>query len=423
MSDPLSLLPFALAARGGRIDDIPVEQTVAAGVTLLRRSVPVVRALTSRRSAILLPTSPAFLTALAASDGRGAVLVNPLAAPREIAHQFADANVGVVFTNSALATRLPAGFPHVLLDDAPRTAKVVIGGESRSIDLGEHFGLELEGDETAEGADEEAAIVYTSAMNGSPLGAILTHRNLIGNARATVDAAGFSRDDVTLSVLPYSHLFGLVVTGAAPLLAGGRVVTMGRFNAVRAIEFLEQGAITSIMGVPAVFAAIIALLAKRRQPLRAPALRLSICGGAVLPGETQDRWTELTGVELRQGYGLTEAGPVCLCNGVSEPNRRGTLGSPLPGIEVSIRHPVSYSAGSRGTPERPMPETAHEVEGEICVRGGNVFRGYVGDRPGLEVRGGWLHTGDRGRMHASGVVRFTVESCLCSSSSWPIRYR
>src|SRR5919107_6128601 len=109
MTDPLALLPLALAAGGGRVDQYEAQQLVAAGLTLLQRSATLVRALSGRRSAVLLPTSPAFVTALAASEGRGAVLVNPLAARAEIADQLADAGVGAVFTTSAFATRLPGG--------------------------------------------------------------------------------------------------------------------------------------------------------------------------------------------------------------------------------------------------------------------------------------------------------------------------
>src|SRR3954467_6785919 len=103
MPDPFSLLALAAAAHGGRIDEFETQQLVAAGLTLLQRSAPLVRALSGRRSAILLPTSPQFFVALAASEGRGAVLINPLASRYEIAHQIADANVGAVFTNSAFA--------------------------------------------------------------------------------------------------------------------------------------------------------------------------------------------------------------------------------------------------------------------------------------------------------------------------------
>src|SRR5437763_16013788 len=113
MPDPFSLLALAAAAHGGRIDEFETQQLVAAGLTLLQRSAPLVRALSGARSAILLPTSPQCFVALAASEGRGAVLVDPLASPYEIAHQLSDANVGAVFTNAALAANLPANVPRV----------------------------------------------------------------------------------------------------------------------------------------------------------------------------------------------------------------------------------------------------------------------------------------------------------------------
>ena len=191
MTDPLAVLPLAAAAGGGRLDAHDASTLVASGLTLLRRSATLVRALQDRRSAILLPTSPAFLIALAASEGRGAVLINPLAAPAEIAYQMEDAGVGAVFTTEALASRLPADVPRVLLDDAPRSARVVAGGATAEIALAmahRREALDLEGSTEVEGRDEEAAIVYTSAMAGRPLGAIVTHRNLLSNARATIQA-------------------------------------------------------------------------------------------------------------------------------------------------------------------------------------------------------------------------------------------
>lgn len=394
MSDPLALLPLALAAGGGRVDDFEAQQLVAAGLTLLQRSAPLVRALGGRRSAILLPTSPAFLTALAASEGRGAVLINPLAAPAEIAFQLADADVGAVFTDTSLASRIPAGVALVLLDDSPRFAKVVVGGAATNVDLGAHHGLDLTGDTGTPGRDEEAAIVYTSAMAGTPLGAILTHRNLLHNARATVEAGGNVPSDHVLALLPLAHLFGLTVTFASPLLAGGRVTTAARFNPARALDTIEQNGITEVVGVPAVFHTLLANIA-RRGTWRGDSLRLCICGGAVLGRELQDRWFDATGVELRQGYGLTEAGPVCLFNRVDLPNRRGSLGVPFPGVDVDIQDVNTGASVPRG------------AEGEIAVRGNSVSPGYVkhGER-GLERRGGWLLTGDLGVANADETVTF-----------------
>ncbi|GJG85242.1 long-chain-fatty-acid--CoA ligase [Gemmatimonadetes bacterium T265] len=413
MPDPLAVVPYALAAAGGRVDaagssdsagvqHFDAGQLTAAGLTLLRRSAPLVRALAGRRAAILLPTSPAFLVALAACEGRGAVLVNPLAAPPEIADQLADADVGAVFTIGALAARLPAGTPHVLLDAVPAAARVVAAdGTTRDLDLAAHAGdaLALEGSRGAEGRDEEAAVVYTSAMRGRSLGAVLTHRNLLSNARATVEAGGLRADDHALAVLPFSHLFGLVVAGLAPLLAGARVTTMARFNPITAADLIARGGVTFLVGVPAVFAALVQA-AERRGGLGANALRTCICGGAPLPVALQERWHAVTGAELRQGYGLTEAGPVCLFNRVDRPNRRGTLGVPFPGVAVAVRD------------EQTGAPCATGARGEICVCGPNVGPGYVsGGADGLGrwpdvPRDSWLRTGDLGSADADGYVTF-----------------
>jgi long-chain acyl-CoA synthetase len=414
VSNPLALLPLALAAGGGRIgtagtdpsDFFEAQQLVAAGLTLLQRSAPLVRALSGRRSAILLPTSPAFLTALSASEGRGAVLVNPLAAPAEIAFQIRDANVGAVFTTSALAPRLPADVAMVLLDDAPRMARVVVAGAMREVDLGSHHGLSLEGERDAEGRDEEAAIVYTSAMRGTPLGAVLTHRNLLANARSTVEALAVVPDDHVLALLPFAHLFGLTVTGSAPLLVGARVSTMERFHPVRAAELLGTDGITTVVGVPAVFHSLLGAIERRGIDLRASPLRLIVCGGAPLPIALQERWAEVTGVEMRQGYGLTEASPVSLFNRVDRPNVRGSLGVPFPGVDVAILPPTDYGSATDGPDARVAPLRDDEA-GEIAVRGASVFRGYLrAGAAGLPRRGDWLMTGDRGVRSGDGSIRF-----------------
>jgi long-chain acyl-CoA synthetase len=410
VSNPLALVPLAIAAGGGRIsavgDGAPVfeaQQLIAAGLTLLQRSAPLVRALSGRRSAILLPTSPAYLTALAASDGRGAVLINPLAAVAEVAFQCADANVGAIFTTTAFASRLPAGVVVVLLDDAPARATVVADGRTTEVDLGSHHGLSLEGERDVDGRDEEVAVVYTSAMRGTALGAVLTHRNLLANARSTIEALAITSDEHVLAALPYAHLFGLTVTATAPLILGGRVTTMERFNPLKAIELMQNG-VTLLVGVPAVYHALLTAITRKGVDLRDSALRLAICGGAPLSVELQDRWAESTGHELRQGYGLTEAGPVCLVNRVDRPNVRGTMGTALPRVDVGIFPPARYDSVVHDEPE--VGALADGTEGEICVRGENVFRGYLHNAQGLPRRGPWVCTGDRGVREADGSVRF-----------------
>ena len=274
---------------------------MAAGFTLLQRCAPLVRALAGRRAGILLPTSPGFLTALAASDGRGAVLIDPLAAPDDIAHQVRDAGIGAVFTSGALQGKLPAEVPRVLLDESPSAAVLTNpGGDDQRIDLGSHFGLSLEGDPDAPGRDEECAIVYTSPTAGTPLRAILTHRSLMADARATVEAAAITAEEHVLAVLPYSQRFGLTTSLTAPLFAGARITTMARFNAAAAVELVDREGITLIVGVPAIFSAMLTAL-ERRGGFRRHRLRLGICGGAPLDAGLQQRWESATGVALRPG--------------------------------------------------------------------------------------------------------------------------
>ena len=188
-------------------------------------------------------------------------------------------------------------------------------------------------------------------------------------------------------------------------MVGGSVITMDRFNPVKAVEMIERSRITVVVGVPAVFRALLAAIA-RRESTDLSALRVCVCGGAPLSVSVQERWFDATGVELRQGYGLTEAGPVCLFNRVDAPNARGTLGVPFPGVEVELRAPIIYDdAGNPRVVERSGSSRADALE--ICVRGDNVFRGYVsGGAHGLPIRDGWLHTGDLGIRAAGGQIAF-----------------
>jgi long-chain acyl-CoA synthetase len=174
---------------------------------------------------------------------------------------------------------------------------------------------------------------------------------------------------------------------------------MPHFHPGRALDALETGGATMFVGVPAMFIAMLAAIERRERPFDRGALRVCICGGAPLAEEVQDRWFDATGLELRQGYGLTEAGPVVLVNAVRLPNGRGTMGVPLPGVDVAIRDPDSLA---------PLPDG---TTGEICIRGETIFPGYVkargADTPiGLELRDGWLRSGDLGVRRADGAIVF-----------------
>lgn len=221
MTDPLSLVPYALAAGGGRIGPHEVTALVAAGTTLLQRSAPLVRVLAGRRSALLLAADASWLVALAASDGRGAVLLDPEAPAAPLAEQLAAWNVGAVFTTAALAGKLPATMPRVLFDAAPHRAHVVVGDRDQQVDLGSHFGLDLMGDTTSPGRDEECLVV----LSPSPL--LLTHREILASARTAVERTPFT--PVHRTALPPVVLSSEAVVDRviAPLLAGGTLLPVG----------------------------------------------------------------------------------------------------------------------------------------------------------------------------------------------------
>jgi len=242
MSDPLALLPLAIAAGGGRLGPFHASQLAAAGLTLLQRSAPLVRALAGKRSAILLPGTPAFLVALTASDGRGALLLESTASPATIAWQLADADVGAVFTLQALVPLLPEGTPVVLLDDAPRVARVIVPGRRMEIDLGSHHGLFLEGDITTEGRDEECVAAYTP----SGIRLVSTHRSLIAAGRAAVAELRLTPLDHVLSILPCSDPETVAVCLAAPLFAGARVSMLSPTSAADVVLAAERDDVSMI---------------------------------------------------------------------------------------------------------------------------------------------------------------------------------
>jgi long-chain acyl-CoA synthetase len=337
------------------------------------------------RMGLLLPNVPAFPTAFYGilRAGGSAVMLNPLLSARETAEYLADSGARGVVTVEAMEHLVPAGVPKLCVDPA-------------------YGALETEFDAalppSADGAgpargDREAVVVYTSAMDGWARGARLTHRNLAANLHGVVEAMQLTPDDCVLGLLPWVHAFGLTATLTAPLSCGARVLPAERFHPARALAALEQSGATVVCGVPAMFVALVS--AAEKQGVPAHRLRVAVCGGAPLRAEVARRFEHTFGVPLREGYGITECGPVCLFNRVDRPNRTGTLGYAFPGVEVSIRDVRGRALGPGET-------------GEICIEGANVFPGYVGD-DGRDPAHFWddaFRTGDLGSADGDGAVRF-----------------
>jgi long-chain acyl-CoA synthetase len=340
------------------------------------------------RVGVLLPNLALFPIALHAvfRCGGSALLLNPANSAREVREHLADARVMTVITIERLRPLLPRETEGLLVDGFPR--EVAMTGANGT----ERVVVEMaSGPLGFAAAGDEAVVIYTSAMSGRARGAVLSHRNLVANLRATMEALALSSDDAVFGALPFAHAFGLTVCLNAAMAAGSRIVPTPRFNPLTALDLLESEEITVLCGVPAMYIGLLA--ATNRKGVPNHRLRLALSGGAPMPLELARQWEERFGLPLRQGYGLTEASPVCLFNLIGRPNRLGTLGYPLPGVGVTIRD----EAGAELPPD--------EV-GELWVRGENVFEGYLGDRPGEgPLHGGWLRTGDLASVE-DGAVRF-----------------
>jgi long-chain acyl-CoA synthetase len=343
-----------------------------------------------RRIGLLLPNHPLFPALLhgVLRAGGVALMMNPQYSPREAREVLADADADTVFTVEPLLGLLPGGTRALLVDALPARFRVLENGAETGVPM------ERRAPPPHRAApDDEAVVVFTAATTGRARGARLSHRNLIENCRSTVEAMRLGPEDRVAAVLPFIHLFGQTVTLNAPLSVGGCVYPIDRFHPIRTLEMLEAERITVLSGVPGIFGGL-AAAAERRGGAK-HALRVAISGGSPLTREVERRWEERLGMPIRQGYGLTEAGPVCLFNHVDRPNHPGTMGYPFPGVEISIRGP--------GGDELPAGEV-----GEICVRGDNLFLGYLGEdgRNPADFHGDWLRSGDLGSVEGGGVIRY-----------------
>jgi fatty-acyl-CoA synthase len=285
---------------------------------------------------------------------KAAAILHPISwrlAPAEIAYQLDDAGPAVLLVEeehralaeAALelaAVRPPLAWPAAVRRAAPRP-------------------------------DDPLLLIYTSGTTGKPKGALLTHANCFWTNLSFDLATGITGDDVVLQVLPQFHCGGWNVQ---PLLAwwkGARVVIERGFDAARALELIERRRVTTMMGVPANY------LFMAQEPRFAAtdlsSLRLAVVGGAPMPVPLLETWAG-RGVEIVQGYGLTEAAPNVLCLPPEDARRKaGSAGRPYPYVECRLSE-----------------------EGELLVRGPNVFAGYWRnlEATAAAFRDGWLATGD-----------------------------
>lgn len=336
------------------------------------------------RVAIVAANNWYFVAAYLAALGTGCVAVplNPTSPARELQAELATVGARAVVvgpTGRATIAQLDRGalpeLEHVVCSDGTGLPDGVLLDDL----------LAAEPVPVVERGDDDLAVLaFTSGTAGSAKAAMLTHGNLRANLEQTqaVPDRAQRADDVVLGVLPFFHIFGLNVVLNLTLMTGSSVVLVERFDPQTALESIANHGVTVVSGAPTMWGAWTTLPGTR--PGAFASVRIAVSGAARLDPQIQRTMAERFGIQLIEGYGLTEASPVVTSGSGLHEAPEGSIGKPLPGVHVRLVD-VDGQDALVGDP------------GEIWVRGPNVFAGYWGD-PEATARAldddGWLHTGD-----------------------------
>ena len=325
------------------------------------------------RVALWLKNCPQFISALYGALLAGAVVVpiNNFLKPNEVAHILGDADVKILITEAGLSeggTQLTSDFPSLKVlqvEDVPSHAEAI----------------NTSWESLAAQRDELAVLIYTSGTTGRPKGAMLSHGNLLSNVESCrIMLQAVSADRMTV-LLPMFHSFMFTVGIMLPLLIGGSVLLIKTVNSPKAIltEIIRRQA-TLLPAIPPLFRALAGASVPENFPLR-----LCVSGAAPLPVEILREFNAKYPIPLLEGYGLSEASPVVSINPIPGPWKEGSIGTAIPGVEISVQDDSGRFL-------------SHGEVGEICVRGSNVMAGYWNqpEESAKVLRNGWLLTGDIG---------------------------
>ncbi|MDP5305847.1 malonate--CoA ligase [Paracoccus spongiarum] len=342
------------------------------------------------RVAVQVAKSPEALALYLATLRAGAVFLplNPAYTAAELAYFIADAAPALLVCDPAIVAQRADFAP-----DALRLLTLDAAGQGSLTEAA------IRHPETQapvpRAGHQLAAILYTSGTTGRPKGAMLSHDNLLSNARVLADAWRFSCDDVLLHALPIFHTHGLFVACNLSLLSGGAMIWLPRFDADEVLRLLPQA--TVMMGVPTFYTRLLDRPGLDREATAR--MRLFISGSAPLLAETHRAFEARTGHVILERYGMTETN-MTTSNPYDGPRRAGTVGRPLPGVSLRIVD----AAGA---------DVERGQIGMIRVRGANVFKGYwqMPDKTAEDLDAeGWFTTGDLGMQDAEGHVTIVGRS-------------
>lgn len=232
-----------------------------------------------------------------------------------------------------------------------------------------------------------AVICYTSGTTGRPKGAVIQHRNILGTVEALHAAWRWTSEDVLLHALPLFHIHGLFVAQHGALYAGATAVWMERFGAEQALEMMAAESVSVFMGVPTFYSRLL------KAPARAlPGMRLFTSGSAPLPARVHQGFEDRFGHRILERYGMTEVG-IVLSNPYDRPRRPGTVGFPLPGVQVRICDPEGV-------------EQPDGTVGEVRIQGPGVIEAYLGlpEKTAEAIVDGWMCSGDLAYRDEDGYI-------------------
>ncbi|ARX83253.1 MULTISPECIES: acyl-CoA synthetase [Streptomyces] len=336
-----------------------------------------------------LETAVAVVAALRA--GVPAVPLNPKSGAAELGHIVADSEPSLVLAGAG--DELPEALAGLGRVDV--VAEVADAGASGSADTGASGPADA-GDALA--PSSPALIVYTSGTTGPPKGAVLSRRAISSTLDALEDAWQWTDADVLVHGLPLFHVHGLILGILGPLRRGGSVRHLGRFSTEGVARELATGG-TMLFGVPTMYHRIAEALPDEPELVKAlSGARLLVSGSAALPVHDHERIASATGRRVVERYGMTETLMNTSVRADGEP-RAGTVGVPLPGVELRLVDEA----------EAEIPgDAGPEAVGEIQVRGPNLFTSYLNRPDATEAAfapGGWFRTGDMAVRDADGYVR------------------
>ncbi len=372
------------------------------------------------RVGLFLPNCPYYVLCYFAILKAGGIVVNfnPLYAKREIARQITDSGATIMVTLNLrmLYPKIAAQFDDTCLE------RIIVCSMSGALPLAgkalftvfkrkevaaipnddRHIRFDkLTADNgpppdlTIDPQKDIALLQYTGGTTGIPKAAMLSHANLHANTIQTLMWATSASpgEEKVLAVLPFFHVFGMTGVMNAAFRNGAELIILPRFKVAEVLRVIHKQRPTGFMGVPTMYSAINS--AKDLSKFDLSSLKYCISGGAALHHKIQQQFEELTGCTLVEGYGLTEAAPVCTVNPFAGMRKTGSIGLPVPGTVIEIL--------ALDDPDRVLPIGE---KGEICVTGPQVMLGYWCHQEDTDetLRNGRLHTGDVGYMDSDGFV-------------------